>query len=141
MRLIKGFIFFIVIIGALGFGVYHFGMNFISNKIADSVTSELENEANLDSIQTVISSNPEIQSFVEEGANVDDTNLPFTTTEEAANVIIQKVGVSELQNMYTQYQNGMSEKEAKQLVKQIEGKLTEKEILALKAIAYKELNK
>lgn len=139
--MIKGFIIFVVLIGAIGAGVYYFGMNYISGKVADTVTTELDDEQNITEIKALVNENPEIKAFIEEGADADEKDLPFHTADEAAKVIIKKVGVSELQNIYAAYQNGMTEQEAAGLLNDVSGKLTDEEVLALKAVIYNELNR
>ena len=46
-----------------------------------------------------------------------------------------------MQDIQARYQNGMSESELMEALSVFEGKLTSDEILALKVLAYKELNK
>ena len=43
--------------------------------------------------------------------------------------------------MQSKYQNGISANEINDILSSLEGKFTEEEILALKVIAYEELNK
>ncbi|TCN25063.1 hypothetical protein [Mesobacillus foraminis] len=64
--------------------------------------------------------------------------LPFTTKEEATKVLIKKVGITKLQEMHTQVQEGSATNE--EILKEVKKNLSEEEILALKVIAYKELS-
>ena len=74
---------------------------------------------------------------MEEAKTVDSSTLPFTTKEEATTVLIQKVGITDLNDMRVKLQDGsMTQEEALQMV---EGKLSDEEIAALKVIVYKEL--
>ncbi|WP_253724444.1 hypothetical protein [Sporosarcina sp. HYO08] len=87
----------------------------------------------------MIENDPELKSILEEAKTADSSKLPFTTKEEATKVLIQKVGITELNDIRVQLQDGSISKEA--VLQENQGKLTEEEILALKVIAYKELYK
>src|SRR5690625_1109299 len=89
MRFLKSLVAILIIVGGVGFGIYHFGTNFISNKIADSVTDEMENSENVNEIKQMVNSNPDIQQYIAEGANVNESDLPFTTKEEAVKTIVK----------------------------------------------------
>ena len=138
MKLLKVFILIVLIVGGVGYGIFYIGTNIASDKIMNVVTAELENSGQLNEIKKMVNNDPELMRFIEEGANVESENLPFTTKEQATGVLIKKFGLSELQDMQTNAQKGMSNEEIQELLIDIEGKLTEEEILALKVIAYKE---
>ncbi|WP_216667767.1 hypothetical protein [Sporosarcina jiandibaonis] len=140
MKFIKGLITLLLLIGGTAYGIYYFGTNKISENVADSVYNELENTGQLDEIRQVINNDPDIKQFIAEG-NVDTSNLPYQTKEQATRAIIQKVGIGELQNMQSKYQNGISSHDIDDILSSLEGKFTQEEILALKVIAYEELNK
>lgn len=140
MKFLKRLFIFLLLLGALGYGAYYFGMDFISKKAASTVTKQLDHEADLSAAKEAVEANPELKSFVEEGANVEKDTLPFTTKEEATEVIVKKVGVAELKRLYSEYQNGISEEAIANELHLLEDKLTDEEMLALKALAYKELN-
>ncbi len=139
MRLIKFLIVTVILLGGIGFGVYHFGTKFASDKLVETISSELENSGELEEIKKTIESDPKLLAFIEEAETADTSNLPFKTKEEATKVLIQKVGISELNDIRVQVQNGSVSKE--EILQEIQGKLTEEEIMALKVIAYKELYK
>lgn len=138
MKFIKFLILSVILLGAIGYGVYHFGTKIASDKVMDTVSTELEKSGEVKKIQQTVEKDPELKSFIEEGKSADESKLPFKTKEEATRVVIKKVGISELSNIKTKVQNGtMSKQEA---LNEVQGKLTKEEILALKVIAYKELN-
>ena len=141
MKFIKFILTTLIILGGIGYGIYYFGSNLVANKVMDAVVVELEDSGQLDQIRQIVNNDPEIQRFIQDGANVDESKLPFKTKEEATRVIIQKIGMNELQDIQANYQNGMSTDEILEALSVIEGKLTSEEILALKVLAYKELNK
>lgn len=141
MKFIKFILTTLIILGGVGYGLYYFGSNLIADKVMDAVVVELEDSGQLDHIKQIVNNDPEIQKFIEDGANVDESKLPFKTKEEATRIIIQKIGINELQDIQANYQNGMSNNEIMEALSAIEGKLTSEEILALKVLAYKELNK
>lgn len=141
MKFLKFLIISFIVIGGLGYGVYHYGTNYISDQITETVSAEIEYGNNVEEIKDVVNSHPEIKSFIEDGANVDESELPFTTIDEASKVIVKKVGLGKLQEMQTKYENGISQNEVNDILQELEGKLTEEEMLAIKAIAYKKLYK
>jgi len=141
MKLLKILLLIVLIIGGAGYGIYYVGTNIASDKVMNVVTAELENSGQLNEIKQMVANDPELMRFIEEGANVESSNLPFTTKEQATRVLIKKIGFSELQAIQSNAQKGMSNEEIQELLKDIEGKLTEEEILALKVIVYKEFLK
>ncbi|MEH6943714.1 hypothetical protein [Bacillus sp. JJ722] len=139
MRFLKVFVVIVIVLVGIGYGVYYFGTNMASVKVMDAVSEELENSGQIDAVKKEIEKDPDLQKMVNEGANVDESKLPFKTKEEATRVIIKKVGISELNDIKNQVQNGTASKE--EIMNKVQDKLTDEEILALKVIAYKELNK
>jgi hypothetical protein len=141
MKLIKRLIMTLVILGAIGYGVYHFGTKIAAEKIMDYYVEDLAASPAFDQVKDQINSNPELKEFIENGSNVDESVLPFTTKEEATKALISKFGVSELIDVGTSVSDGLSADEQIEILQKIEGKLTAEELLALQVLAYKELNK
>ncbi|MFJ6210341.1 hypothetical protein [Lysinibacillus sp. NPDC092081] len=139
MRFIKFLLIIVIFIGVIGYGVYHFGMKYASDKVVDTISTELEQSGQMDEIKNTIERDPQLKSYMEEAKTADSSKLPFTTKEEATKVIIQKVGISELNNIRVKVQNGTMTKE--QVIQEMEGKLTDEEMTALKVVVYKELYK
>ncbi|MFE8699610.1 hypothetical protein ACFYKX_03115 [Cytobacillus sp. FJAT-54145] len=137
MKVIKFFVIFIVALGVIGYGLYHFGTSFASEKLVDTVTTELESSGELEKIKQTIESDPELSAFIAEAKTADTSSLPFSTKEEATKILIKKVGITELNNIRMKVQNGSATTE--EILADIQNKLTEEEILALKVIAYKKL--
>ncbi|MEQ2526811.1 hypothetical protein WMO40_08870 [Bacillaceae bacterium CLA-AA-H227] len=137
MKIFKFLVVPIVVLGLIGYGIYYFGTNWASEKLMDEMTSELETSGQMEEIKQVIESDPELQSFIEEAKNADTSELPFTTKEEATRALINKIGISELNEIRVQAQEGTASKE--EILQEVQSKLTEEEMLALKVIAYKEL--
>lgn len=140
MKILKISVISVATLGIIGFGIYYYGTNVTSVKILETVSTELEKNGQIEEIKNEIENDPEIKYFIEEGiTDIDESKLPFTTKEEATKVLVKKVGVSEIADMKSKYESGtLSKDEALQVV---QGKLTEEEIMALKIIVYKELNK
>lgn len=137
MRLIKFLVVIAIFVGVVGYGVLHFGTKFASEKIVDTLSTELENSGQKEEIKNTIENDPQLKAYMEEAKTVDSSTLPFTTKEEATKVLIQKVGITDLNDMRVKLQDGsMTQEEAIQMV---EGKLSDEEIAALKVIVYKEL--
>lgn len=103
----------------LGVGVYFIGKHFLSAKVADVVTEELENSGQLDEARRFVDQTPELKQMLESSANVDANTLPFTTKEEAVQTVVKKVGIRELQSIQSRYENGMSPAEQVQLIREL----------------------
>ncbi|SOC06549.1 hypothetical protein SAMN05880501_104307 [Ureibacillus xyleni] len=129
---------FVVLLGAAGYAVWHFGTNIASEKIIEKVESTIDEE-NLEEVKTYIENDPKVQEIVSEAANTNPETLPFQTKEEATRVLIKKVGVNRLLEIQKQAQNGSLNKD--EVLAEIEGKLSEEEISALKYVLYNELYK
>ncbi|HWJ78173.1 MAG TPA: hypothetical protein VNR61_08840 [Niallia sp.] len=128
----------LVLLGTAGYTVWHFGTNIASEKILEKVESTLDDE-NLVEIKSYIENDSQVQQIVSEAATTNPDTLPFQTKEEATRVLIKKVGVNRLLEIQEQAQAGSINKD--ELLSEMEGKLSEDEISALKYVLYKELNK
>ena len=129
----------IVILGAIGYGVYYFGTNVASDKILDSASTELENSGQINDLKAYIESDPELSRMIKEAESADESTLPFTSKGEATRVLIKKVGITKLQEIQSQVQNGTASKD--EVLQVLNEKLTDEEMLALQVIAYKEIYK
>lgn len=128
-----------VIIIILGVGLYFVGTHFLSEKVADVITEELESNGQLDEARQYIDNTPALKEMLESSANVDASTLPFTTKEKAVQTVIKKVGVTELYSLQDRYQKGMTQEEQIQVIQDLEDKLSKEEAEALKYIIYQEL--
>lgn len=140
MKFVKVLFGIVVVIGVLGFSAYYFGPKIIADQVMEQVAVELNDSGQLESIKQEINNDPQLQAFIEEGKNVDSSTLPFQTKEQAVRVLVKKFNVSELQELQSKAQSGLTAAEKQQLLNDIEGKLTDEEMLALKVLAYKELS-
>lgn len=139
MRFLKLLFIIIVVVGGLGYTAYHFGTSFIATKATEVLAEQLDDEQTLENIRVAVNNHSQIKQFIEEGATVNENDLPFHTKEEAVETVVKKLGVKKLNDMKNKYESGMTINEIQQLVEDIETKLTDEEIMALKSIAYKEL--
>ncbi|KAB8133682.1 hypothetical protein F9U64_12010 [Gracilibacillus oryzae] len=137
MRFLRNFVIVIIVLAGLGYGVYHFGTKWASDKLVEVISTELSDSGEMEMIKQTIESDPELQAFIADAESVDESKLPFTTKEEATRVIINKIGISELQDIQSKVQQGQMTKE--ELIQQAESNFTKEEIAAMKVIAYKEL--
>jgi cell division protein FtsX len=126
----------VIVIGLAAVGVYYFGTKMVSDKVMEQVSTQLENSGEMETIKEQVKQDPNLQKFVSEGASVNGETLPFQTKEEAVRQLVKKFNVNELQDMQTDLKNGNKQ----EVWHKLEGKLTEEELLALKVLAYKELN-
>ncbi|MFJ7935903.1 hypothetical protein [Sporosarcina sp. NPDC096371] len=139
MKFLKVLFATVIIIGVVGFAIYYFGTKMIADQVMDQVAAELNDSGQLESIKQEIKNDPQLQTFIEEGKNVDSSTLPFQTKEQAVRALVKKFSVGELQELQSKAQSGLSAVEKQQLLNDIENKLTDEEMLALKVLAYKEL--
>ncbi len=129
----------IMIVGLIGYGVYYFGTNIAADKVADSVSTKLENSGQINDVKSYIESDPELTKMAKEAASADESTLPFTTKGEATRVLIKKVGITKLRDLQSDVQNGTASKE--EVLQVLNKDLTDEEMLALKVLAYKEIYK
>jgi hypothetical protein len=127
----------IVILGAIGYGIYYFGTNVASEELVDSASTELENSGQMNDVKAYIESDPELTALVKEAESADESTLPFTSKGEATRVLIKKVGMTKLRDIQSDVQNGTATKE--EVLQVLGEKLTREEMLALQVIAYKEI--
>ena len=127
-----------VLLGVAGYATWHFGTNIASEKIMENVVANLDDET-LQEVKSYIENDSKVQEIITEIASTNPDTLPFQTKEEATRVLIKKVGVNTLLDIKEEAQNGSISKD--EVLAEIEGKLSEDEISALKYVLYKELNK
>ena len=127
----------ILVLGAIGYGVYYFGTNVASEKLVDSASTELKDSGQINDVKAYIESDPELTEMLKEAESADESTLPFTSKGEATRVLIKKVGVTKLRDLQSDVQNGTASKE--EVLQVLSEKLTKEEMLALQVIAYKEI--
>lgn len=128
----------IIVLGLAGYAVWHFGTNLASEKVMEKVEAKL-NDENLEEVKSYIESDPKVQEMVNEAKATNPDTLPFQTKEEATRVLIKKVGVNSLLDIKNKAESGTINKN--EVLAELEGKLSEEEISALKYVLYKELYK
>ena len=137
MKILKILIVLLVVFSLGVVAVYYFGTNMASEKIVNEATEQLETSGQLEEVKEYVENDPELSGYIEEAKTADESSLPFNTTGQATRVLVQKVGMAELNTIRNGVQNGtMTPQEA---VQKLEGKLSKEEMLALKVIAYKEI--
>ncbi|WP_153721959.1 hypothetical protein [Sporosarcina cascadiensis] len=138
MKIIKILLTTIVILAAVGYGIFYFGSKLAADEVMGQVEAELESNGQLDAIRQEVKNDPELQAFIAEGSTIDDRDLPFKTKDQAVRVLIKKFSVSELAELQSKMKSGMSSDEKQALLAKYESRLSEDELLALKVLAYKE---
>ena len=133
-----GVVIFLVIIVV---AAYYFGPKLVANQVMEKVSLELQDSGQLESIKREIENDPELQEFLAEGKDLDSSKLPFQTKEQATRALITKFGISEIQEIQSKAQNGMTAEEQQEIFNKLESTLTKEEMLALKVLVYKELSK
>ncbi len=138
LKIIKILLTTIVILAAVGYGIFYFGSKLAADEVMGQVEAELESNGQLDAIRQEVKNDPELQAFIAEGSTIDDRDLPFKTKDQAVRVLIKKFSVSELAELQSKMKSGMSSDEKQALLAKYESRLSEDELLALKVLAYKE---
>lgn len=138
MKIIKILLTTIVVLAAVGYGIFYFGSKLAADEVMGQVEAELESNGQLDAIRQEVKNDPELQAFIAEGSTIDDRDLPFKTKDQAVRVLIKKFSVSELAELQSKMKSGMSSDEKQALLAKYESRLSEDELLALKVLAYKE---
>ncbi|MFJ7826386.1 hypothetical protein [Psychrobacillus sp. NPDC096623] len=141
MKFIKVLFSIIIVVGIILVAVYYFVPTLVADQVIDKVSRELQDSGHLETIKKEIENDPELQAFIAEGKNVDSSKLPFQTKEEATRALVTKFGISEIQEIQSKAQDGLTAEEKQEIFNKLESNLTEEEMLALKVLAYKELSK
>ena len=71
MKFLKFLFTIMLLLGGIGYGLYYFGTNKISESLVDSVYGELENTGQLEEIKQIVNTDPQIKQFIAEGKDVD----------------------------------------------------------------------
>lgn len=127
------FMLFFIFVG-IGYGLYEYGTKIASDKVVEVIAAEMEDHGRLHQLKQTLEQDVEVKQYVNQ-----PEHLPFSSKEEAMKKIIQKVGLSTIQEYQAKFQQGMTEQDIQEILENIEGKFSEEEILALKVIAYQEL--
>lgn len=137
MKFLKFLIVVLLVFAVIGYGIYYAATSIASEKIADQAVAELKSTGQIETVKSYVENDPRLAGYIEEAKAADEESLPFSTTGEASRVLIQKVGLAEMNRIKTNVENGtMSPAD---VVEALEPKLTDEELLALKVVAYKEL--
>jgi hypothetical protein len=128
-----------IVIGliALGVGAYFILMDYAADKVMDQVSTTLV--ANDEEVNKLLE-DPEIKKYLEDGEEPPE-NLSFTTKEEAIKVVSKKYSVNEMVEMRDKVREGLTKEEKEEIFKDLQSKLTEEELQALKIVALKEMKK
>ncbi|WP_394238793.1 hypothetical protein [Niallia oryzisoli] len=144
MKFVKWILIPLVILIAIGFGVYQFGIDYAIDKAAE----KMETSGKMDEVKEMVKSNSELTAFIKEVENnpkakqylenqASTEELPFDTKEEAVKVVVDRVGITELNDIAQKAQAGQVSQD--ELIQQYSSEFSEEELMALKIIAYKEL--
>ncbi|MCM3718712.1 hypothetical protein [Fictibacillus phosphorivorans] len=122
---------------AVGVISYVSVMDYASEKAMSQIFKELS--TNEDEINKLLE-DPEIRKHIETGEK-NSKNLPFTSRKEAVQLISEKYSVTELARTREQVSASLTEEEKEVVYEKLLEKFTEKELLAFKVVALKEINK
>ncbi|MGI2327138.1 hypothetical protein [Planococcus sp. YIM B11945] len=136
MKLMNAIVAFLLVVAAGGYALY-FGSNLVVDSAVEQATAKLENNGQLENMQSYIEGDPELAGFMEEAKAAKESDLPFASKGDAAKVLVRKVGISELQQIQSGVESGsLSLSDA---IGKLDTHLSDNELLALKVVAYKEL--
>ncbi|WP_010197364.1 hypothetical protein [Bacillus sp. m3-13] len=139
MKFFKGLFITALILGIIGYAGYYFVNKFIEDQAVEYVEKDLVENNDVAMARDYVDKSPTLKSYIAEGAEADLEELPVQTREEATRMVMQKLSFQEMQQIQSKAANGMTEQEVLELMETFEEKLTDEELLALKAIVYKEL--
>jgi hypothetical protein len=134
-RMFKRILGFLVILILLGIAGYNYVVEFASDKVMNQISETLV--ANEEEINQLLE-DPEIKMYIEGGDGTPE-NLPFTTKEEALKVVSKKYSVNEMVKMRDKIREGLTSEEKSDIYQDLQSKLTEDELQALKVVALKEI--
>ncbi|WP_404459672.1 hypothetical protein [Sutcliffiella horikoshii] len=139
MKFFKGLFVTAIILGVLGYAGYYFFNKFIEDQAVEYVEKDLVENNDMAMAREYVDRSPALKSYIAEGAEANLEELPVQTREEATRMVMQKLSFQEMQQIQSKAANGMTEQEVLELMETFEEKLTDEELLALKAIVYREL--
>lgn len=139
MKFFKGLFITALILGILGYAGYYFINKFLEDQAVEYVEKDLVENNDVAMAREYVDRSPALRSYIAEGADANLEELPVQTREEATRLVMQKLSFQEMQQIQSKAANGMTEQEVLELMETFEGKLSEEELLALKAIVYREL--
>jgi hypothetical protein len=135
--MLKWFLGFLLVLALLGFAGYNFVMDYASDKVIDQVSNTLG--ANEEGVNKLLE-DPEIKKYIESGEKPSG-DLPFSTKEEAIKVVSEKYTVSEMVDLRDKAREGITSEEKAKIYQDLQSKLTEEELQALKIVALQEMQK
>lgn len=139
MKIIKGIFITAIVVGGLGFAGYYLINKFIEDQAVEYVENDMVNNNDLAVAREYVDNSPALKNYIAEGSQANLEGLPIQTREEATRMIMSKLSFQEMQQIQSKVSNGMTEQEAMEMIQTFEDKLTDEELLALKAIVYREL--
>jgi hypothetical protein len=141
VKYIKWIVVSFLLLFGVGYIAYQIATTFVADKVVEQVYVKLQDNGEVNNLIDEVKDNPELEKLLTEAELGDESTLPFTTKEEATKVLLKKFKVEELIEIQSMVNDGISIDDEEKLLNTFENKLTEEELLALKVIAIKELNK
>ena len=83
MKIVKWVVIPVVILCAIGFGVYRFGINYASDKLVDTVSQQLGASGEMETIKKAIESDPTLEAFIKD-EETQNNQKEKTKNEETA---------------------------------------------------------
>lgn len=146
MRFLMTIIVFLIFFSFAGIGVYVIGPDLSTERFVLKATEKLKNNDQMDKVVEYVKNDPQTMDYIEEVRVSEDQkqpnendNLAFETTEDAAQTLVEKVGITNLVKMKSKVEDGTMSPE--QIIQKLEEDLNEEEMLALKVTILKEFSK
>jgi hypothetical protein len=138
----------LLIIGTAGYTAYKFFTNMAAEKLIDHVTQQILTEKDIE----VLLQDPQVQQIineqlgrgsvapVEKGDSADpEKNDQPNTKEEALQLVLTKYSATEINDIVTKAQSGITSEEEAEIRETLMNRFSEEEIQALKVIGIVEL--
>ncbi|MBE4906991.1 hypothetical protein IMZ08_02840 [Bacillus luteolus] len=127
---------FLILLG-LGFFAVQYVWKETSVKIMDTALAQTKT---LPEMKELLN-DPSIQALLKDEKLLEESNLPFTTKEEAIKVVTGAFSAREIASITTIVANGVTEEEKVELKEMVLNRLTPEELNALMILALKEQQK
>ncbi len=127
---------FLILLG-IGFFAVQYVWKETSVKIMDTALAQTKT---LPEMKELLN-DPSIQALLKDEKLLEESNLPFTTKEEAIKVVTGAFSALEIASITTSVANGVSEEEIAELKEMVLNRLTPEELNALMILALKEQQK
>ena len=135
----------VLLLAVGGFYGYKYVVDYASDKVVDQVINTMIDTPMIDEWLE----DPYVNRLARELANIDPAmitsreldELPFTTKEEGVKAVISKFSITELADIATSAQRGLTAQEQMEMANEVMERMSEEELEALMIVGLAELKK